>query len=201
MGKIFHLMGKSSSGKDTVYKILMAQTDVLLTPIVPYTTRPIREGEREGEEYHFTDAAGLRALEREGRVIERRDYDTVHGVWTYFTVDDGRIDLSRADYLMIGTLASYEKLREYFGENAVVPLYIEVDDGVRLARALERERTEETPCYAEVRRRFLADSADFSEENLKKAGIARRFENESIETCVREILHYIKGQDFFHHAP
>ena len=140
MGKIFYLMGKSSSGKDTIYKRLLAQTQRPLKAVVPYTTRPIREGEREGAEYHFTDGETLKRLSQEGRVIEKRSYHTVHGIWNYFTADDGQIVLERADYLMIGTLASYEKMQRYYGREAVVPLYIEVEDGARLQRALNREQ-------------------------------------------------------------
>ena len=55
MGKIFYLMGKSSSGKDTIYKRLMADTSLGLKNIVLYTTRPIRQGERDGMEYYFVD--------------------------------------------------------------------------------------------------------------------------------------------------
>ena len=40
------------------------------------------------------------------------------------------------DYLMIGTLESYEKLKTYFGNEKVVPLYIEVEDGDRLTLSL-----------------------------------------------------------------
>ena len=65
---------------------------------------------------------------------------------------------------MIGTLESYEKLKTYFGNEKVVPLYIEVEDGERLTRALAREKTQKEPKYAEMCRRFLADSKDFSEE-------------------------------------
>ena len=43
MGKIYYVMGKSSSGKDTVYKKLMERHPGFRT-IVPYTTRPIRRG-------------------------------------------------------------------------------------------------------------------------------------------------------------
>ena len=39
----------------------------------------------------------------------------------------------------------------------MVPLYVEVDDGLRLSRALERERKQTEPKYAEMCRRFLAD--------------------------------------------
>ena len=52
MNKIYCIMGKSSSGKDTLYKELTAQVPGLKT-VTPYTTRPIREGESNGVEYHF----------------------------------------------------------------------------------------------------------------------------------------------------
>lgn len=55
MGKIICLMGKSSSGKDTIYKNLMEDKSLGLRKLIPYTTRPMREGEQEGVEYHFTD--------------------------------------------------------------------------------------------------------------------------------------------------
>ena len=130
-------MGKSSSGKDTVYKKLKEQYKEFRL-IVPYTTRPIREGEKDGVEYYFVDPEQFRAMKEDGKVIESRSYNTKCGIWTYFTADDGQIDLSAADYLLIGTLVSYQALREYFGEEAIVPVYLEVEDGLRLARALER---------------------------------------------------------------
>ena len=48
MGKIICLMGKSSSGKDTIYKNLMEDKSLGLRKLIPYTTRPMREGEQEG---------------------------------------------------------------------------------------------------------------------------------------------------------
>lgn len=191
MGRIFCLMGKSSSGKDTIYKMLRERYPELCA-VVPYTTRPIRENESDGVEYFFVDNRTFHELEAQGRVIESRSYDTKCGVWTYFTADDGQIDLKGHDYLMIGTLVSYEALKTYFGEENVVPVYVEIDDGIRLGRALEREQRQKEPKYAEMCRRFLADSEDFSEEKLRKAGIGRRFENEDLERCVEEIGAYIE---------
>lgn len=121
-----------------------------------------------------------------------RSYDTVHGKWNYFTAADDQIQLTENSYLVIGTLVSYEKMKEYFGEENIVPVYIEVEDGERLARALERERRQEKPKYAELCRRFLADAEDFSEENLQKQGITKRFYNENAETCSDEIVLYIR---------
>ena len=191
MGKIYYVMGKSSSGKDTIYKKLMEAYPRFRT-IVPYTTRPIREGERDGVEYFFVDEERLREMQEAGQVIEVRSYDTKCGVWTYFTADDGQISLETHDYLVIGTLVSYQALREYFGEEKMVPVYIEVEDGLRLARAVERERRQAEPKYAELCRRFLADAEDFSEENLARAGISRRFVNNDLDECLSEIEAYIR---------
>ena len=186
MSKIFYLMGKSASGKDTVYKRIQEELPEL-KPLVIYTTRPIREKETEGVEYHFVDEIQLREFQKAGKVIELRDYHTVHGIWHYFTVDDGQFDSER-HLLAIGTPESYGAMRDYFGQERLVPLYLEVDDGVRLERALKRERKQKEPKYKEMCRRFLADAEDFSEENLEKAGIGKRYVNEDIEKCTEEIL-------------
>lgn len=196
MGKMICLMGKSSSGKDTIYKRLMADPELALRPIVPYTTRPIRAGEQEGMEYIFTDEAGYRALRSEGRIIEERSYSTVHGLWRYFTVADDGIDLTVGNYCLIGTLEAYCSLRDFYGPDKVLPVLIELDDGERLSRALERERAQQHPRYEEMCRRFLADSKDFSEGRIKKAGITERFRNDDLDSCLEEIHTYIRRACF-----
>lgn len=186
MSKIFYLMGKSASGKDTIYK-RVKESFPEFKPIVIYTTRPIREGEKNGVEYFFVDDKEVDKLQEEGKIIELREYNTVHGVWKYFTVDDGQFD-SNAHLLAIGTVESYVKLKKYFGEEKLIPLYVEVEDGLRLERALARERAQKQPKYEEMCRRFLADAEDFSEENLRQAGIERKFLNRDIEKCIREMI-------------
>ncbi len=193
MGKIFYLMGKSASGKDHIYEYLKQQEALELRPMVLYTTRPIRQGEQDGREYFFTDEKKLEEFRREGRIIEERVYHTVQGPWYYFTADDGQISLKENNYLGIGTLESYEKLKEYYGEERMCPLYVEVDDGIRLERALKRERKQQHPQYAEMCRRFLADCEDFSEEKIERAGIRRRFYNNgAIEDCFSEIQNFVE---------
>ena len=191
MGKIFYLMGKSSSGKDSIFKKIKERIPELKN-IILYTTRPIREGEQNGVEYHFVDENKLQELEKRGCVIEQRAYQTKHGIWKYFTADDGQVDLSKYSYLVIGTLVSYQEMCKYFGKENMIPLYVEVEDGLRLSRALERERQQAAPKYAEMCRRFLADSEDFSEKNLQDAGITKRFQNLDFQKCVSEICDYIR---------
>ncbi len=186
MSKIFYLMGKSASGKDTIYKKIRERMPELKT-IVIYTTRPIREGEAEGVEYHFVDEDKLQQFQKEDKVIELREYHTVHGIWKYFTVNDGQFDADE-NYIAIGTLESYKGLRDYLGKEKLVPIYIEVEDGIRLERALARERAQREPRYEELCRRFLADAEDFSTDKLEKMGITRRFFNTDVEKCVDEIV-------------
>lgn len=186
-GKIFYVMGKSASGKDTIYKRLRQSLPQMGT-VVMYTTRPMRDGEENGREYHFTDREFLERVKKGGRLIECRTYETVCGPWDYFTVDDGQIELESGSYLMMGTLESYRKMREYYGAEVLVPIYIQVEDGLRLQRALDRERSQSHPNYSEMCRRFLADEEDFSEENLASCGIDRRYENVELERCLGEII-------------
>ena len=186
MGKIYYVMGKSCSGKDTIYRRLTERHPELHT-IVPYTTRPIREGERDGVEYFFVDQERMEEMRTSGRIIELRSYNTVRGIWNYFTADDGQICLQENSYLMIGTLESYQSMRDYFGKDALVPIYVEVEDGIRLERAIGRERKQIRPQYEEMCRRFLADAKDFSEDNLMRAGITKRFDNMDLEQCLSEI--------------
>ena len=194
MGKIFCLMGKSSSGKDTIYRELFKRPDISLKKIIPYTTRPIREGEEEGREYHFCNEDQVTQLQNADKIVELRTYDTVYGVWKYFTVDDGQVDLEDNSYLLIGTLETYRKIRQYYGAAQVVPVYIEVEDGERLLRAITREKEQMIPKYTEMCRRFLADSEDFSEEKLKEAGVSVRFENEKLENTIDKVAAYIRQQ-------
>ena len=193
MGKIFYIIGKSASGKDRIYSILEDQRELKLKTLVLYTTRPIRDGEENGKNYYFVSDEKLNEFRKNGNVIEERSYHTVYGIWTYFTADDGQVNLTESDYLGIGTLESFMKLKMYYGENAVCPVYIQVEDGERLSRALKREKEQENPKYEEMCRRFIADQSDFSEENIQSAGIEKRFQNKDLDICVKEIVNYIKS--------
>lgn len=193
MGKIVCLMGKSSSGKDTIYKRLLEQDYIKLQEIVTYTTRPIRAGETDGVEYYFTDEAGYQQFNQNGSVIESRVYNTCNGDWRYFTVADERVDLSARSYIMITTLESYLKVREFYGKDQVLPIMIELDDGTRLQRALDREKVQDAPKYEELCRRFLADAKDFSSKNLQSAEIMQTFNNSDLEQCILNIIKYLQA--------
>ena len=188
-------MGKSSAGKDTVYKILKERISV--KPYVLYTTRPIRTGEKNGVDYNYLTDEEMEkySQEEDSKIIESRTYNTVYGPWTYATILDNQF-LSDKDLLMTGTLESYNEIIKYFKDKKdikIIPIYIEVEDGIRLERALKRERQQSNPKYVELCRRFIADSQDFSDENINKSGIKKRFQNNNLDDCVGEIIEYLKS--------
>lgn len=194
--KIIYIVGKSSVGKDTIYKILKQRMNV--KPYVLYTTRPIRTGEENGVNYYYLKQEEMEKYinEKDSKVMEYRTYNTIYGPWTYATIVDGQFE-SNKDLLMEGTLESYNAVKKYFENNEkvnVIPIYIEVDDGIRLERALKREREQENPKYEELCRRFLADSKDFSESKIIESGIKKRFQNINIEDCIKEIIEYVELQ-------
>jgi len=187
MGKIFCLIGKSGSGKDTIFKRLMKEDELNLKPIILYTTRPIRDNETNGVEYFFINEEQLSEYRKSGKIIELREYNTVEGKWCYCTIDDGQFDLAHNHYLMIVTLEAYKNLKQYFGPEKVFPLYIHVDDDIRLERAIKRERQQSNPNYVELCRRFIADHHDFNQDALKECGIVKYYVNNDLEKCVHHI--------------
>ena len=200
MGKIFCVMGKSASGKDTIYNKILQDDSLMLSRIIPYTTRPIRDGETQDKDYHFCNEEDVKRLSAQGRIIELREYNTVYGVWKYFTVNDDNIDLRCKSYLTVGTLESYTKIRDYFGSDKVLPIYVEVEDGDRLIRAIHREKGQQVPKYDAGDRKWKTDcglparlsgNADRRSRNMRRcAAVFWQTHQISLRrSCVRQGLH------------
>ena len=194
MANFIYIMGKSASGKDTIYKRIKDKIEI--KTYILYTTRPKREGEQEGIDYHYVSKEQMEKLEQEKRVIESRTYQTVNGPWTYATIKDEQLE-QEGDIITVGTLQSYKKVKEYYKDKEdtkLLPVYITIDEEERRNRALEREAKQSNPNYKEVERRLKADNIDFSMENLEECEITKEetFENYDIDKCVDEILTYIK---------
>lgn len=191
MKKLFCIIGKSGAGKDTVFKELVEpEYDNILSPVITYTTRPKRINEVDGREYHFVTDSYLEKAEAENSVIEKRVYDTVHGKWNYFTCDN--CFHGNDYYIMIGTPDVVEKMQDYFGDEKVVVIYLELDDGVRLKRCINRESQQDNPNYSEVCRRFLADENDFSPERINRYKNIYRINSDNVNSenvtkCMRII--------------
>lgn len=195
-GNLYCLMGKSCTGKDTLYKKLLGDDSLGLKPLVTYTTRPLRTNEVNGRDYHFVSIDQIREFESKGQLIEERIYQTVNGPWHYATIADEQIQSDATRFLCIVTLEAFTQLRDYFGEERVIPLYIQVDERTLLERAIARESNECKPNYKEVCRRFLADSLDFSQERLVKAGVERYFDNTDLVQCMAHLKSRVHEKEF-----
>lgn len=166
------ICGRSGAGKDIIAKELLKRYPNLQS-IVTYTTRPMRPGEKEGKEYHFCDTEDLSWFRDTDNIVEERVYHTAQGDWYYFTVDNGFFDLAHKSYLVTGSLEMYQSYVDYFGEENINLIYLEVPEKQLLERTINRESSKLNPNYAEVCRRFYADSKDFSEDRLQYFGISK----------------------------
>lgn len=203
MSNFIYIMGKSSAGKDTIYQRLKEKIDINL--YVPYTTRPKRDGEQEGREYHFFERKQFEELKKQDKVMEYRQYDVINSkgekdIWTYATIADSQWE-KEGDFLSIGTLQSYTSILEYLSNHPekkinMLPVYISIDEQEREKRARKREEQQSKPNYEEMKRRLKADNIDFSEENLRKVGIGAKqtFENYDLDKCVESIVRYVQKE-------
>ena len=192
MGKIILFMGPSSSGKDTIKRRLIKENKFALKEMIMSTTRPMRTGEVEGREYYFKTVDEMLELEKNGKIIEKRTYETAYGPWYYFTTSSS-IDLDNYNYVGSNTLEGLDQFVKFYGMENIISLLIKVDDGIRLQRALDREKMEENPKYQELCRRFLADSIDFSEENINKRPITSIINNNSsLDNTMEEVEKVLK---------
>ena len=149
---VLALFGESGTGKDTIQKWIVSNLPDT-KGIISCTTRPKRDYEVEGVDYHFLtpDAFGEKVLD--GSMLEATSFND----WFYGTpleeLDKDKINVGVFNLQGIECLLEDSRLR-------VVPVYVVTSPKERLMRALQRE---ENPNCAEVCRRFLADLKDFDD--------------------------------------
>ncbi len=192
MGKLVIFIGPSSSGKDTIKRRLIKENKFAFKEMIMSTTRPKRTGEVLGKEYYFKTVEEMLLLEKQGKIIEKRMYNTIYGPWYYFTTS-ANIDLENYNYIGSNTLEGLDQFIKFYGLENIISLLIKVDDGIRLQRALDRERKEINPKYQELCRRFLADSTDFEEENINKRPITSIINNNSsLDNAIKKVEKVLK---------
>ena len=155
---IIALMGKAGSGKDTIMRALLKQPAFKdAVPIISCTTRPIRENEKDGIDYHFLTKEQFTDKILSGEMLEA----TVFNDWCYGT----SLDNLTPDKVNIGVFnpEGVGLLRDRSNINLKL-IYIEAKDKDRLMRQLNREKD---PDIHEIIRRYSADEMDFSEEEIK----------------------------------
>lgn len=150
--KVIALFGKSGSGKDTLLKeIVKICRPGTFNAIVSYTSRPKRENEIEGIDYHFVSKEEFEAMMKSNVMLETSFFNE----WWYGTSCVGL----KIDKINIGifNLDGIKSLKEQ-EDIELIPIYIDCSDKTRLFRQLNRENN---PNVKEIVRRFTADEDDF----------------------------------------
>lgn len=155
--KILAVMGQAGAGKDSFVDALIKNNYIPnAKPIINCTTRPIREHEQDGVNYHYLTNEQFAEQVINGEMLEA----TVFNDWCYGT----SVNNLDKDCLNIGVFnpEAIEILQEASNVDLEV-IYIIADDKVRLLRQLNRE---EHPDCNEIVRRFGTDKQDFSEARI-----------------------------------
>ena len=152
---IIAIMGKAGSGKDLLCRTLLKEPEFEdAVPIISCTTRPIRDNECNGINYHFLTVDEFTEQVLSGDIIEA----TMFNNWFYGTSTNNL----NSEKLNIGVFnpEAISILRNNENINLTV-IYVEADDKDRLLRQLNRE---DNPDCHEIIRRFGTDEIDFAEE-------------------------------------
>lgn len=153
MIKIIVLMGEAGSGKDTILHKLVEQYPDRFNEIISCTTRPPRQGEKDGVNYYFLSIEEFTQKVLNGDMLEATEFND----WHYGTMASS---LSR-DKVNVGVF-NPEGVR-CLVEDSDLDLkifYVRAADKQRLLRQLNRE---ENPDVNEIIRRFKTDKEDFGD--------------------------------------
>lgn len=161
---ILFICGRGGSGKDTLMNsFLKSKVGENFKKVVPFTTRPKREGEVDGDDYFFIDLKAFVSLYDSGFFLEIRMYETLHGIWRYGTPKS--IDDSRSNYIIVGSRDQYDDIKLNTKMSNVVGVYIEASPKVCLERMLNRLDDGDEEGLVEACRRTVSDYEDFYNPN------------------------------------
>jgi len=166
MNHIYCLLGKSCSGKDTLYKELQKKISNSINFVVRYTTRPRRLNECDGKNYHFISSFELAKYKAENKIFESESFDTHGEKYEYATGIDS-IDLTK-DSIIIVSFAALKKFIIYYGVEIVIGICLEASDEIRFQRSLERYNNNSKSNIKKIWQRMAQDEKDFSNNNIDK---------------------------------
>lgn len=154
---IVAIMGKAGSGKDCLMQALLKEYEFRdAAPIISCTTRPIRDNEQDGVNYHYLTNNEFTNRILTGDMLEA----TVFNNWCYGTslsnLSKDKVNIGVFNPEGVGLLRDNPNVR-------LAVIYVEATDKTRLLRQLTREK--DPDCH-EIVRRFSADEEDFTESEI-----------------------------------
>ena len=151
MYKIIALIGEAGTGKDTLMKEIIKKTPSL-HEIISCTTRPMREGEVDGVNYHFLTLEQFTGQVLRNEMLESTNFNN----WFYGTslqsLDKDKINIGVFNPAGIKSMLNHPEV-----DLQVYRVFCA--DKIRLIRQLNREKN---PDVDEIIRRYGTDKADFA---------------------------------------
>lgn len=177
MYKIIAIIGEAGTGKDTILKQVVNKLGNNCNEIVSYTTRPMREGEQDGINYHFVTSKEFLKLTQEHQMLE----STYFNDWFYGTAIPG-LDPDKINVGVFNPEGVYSLSKHKNIDLKVYRIYC--DSKNRLLRQLNRETNPNTD---EIVRRYFTDNKDFKVLNFNYEWLDN-ITKEDLENCVDTIV-------------
>ena len=176
------IIGKTASGKDSIVKKLV--NDYKYIKLITYCTRPMRNGEVNGETYHFVNTDDFMQKMKSGFFAEWKAYTTTEGVWYYGTAME---DLEKADdkTVVILTPDGYRDIKGKV-DCKVVSIYLYANNSTIKKRLMARGDDQK-----EAERRVPHDNEDFKGIENEVDKIVYNNDDTNIDDVVQKILKYV----------
>ena len=178
------LMGEIASGKDYIRNYLVEKYG--FEKIVTYTTRPKRDGEINGETYHFLSEKDFFEKKKQGFFLEIQEYKTEYGTWYYGTSKEGCLQDNTVIILDKDGWIEYSKIAKNYSIFLSSPQKEE-----RFYRALSRLKDVNRESVEEVYRRIKTDRNKFQDIYDIVDFVIPQFYNEDtinvLDHCMKKI--------------
>lgn len=182
---IIALLGKAGAGKDTVARILV-ENNQEWHMMISCTTRPMREGEKEGVNYYYLTNEEFAAKVLNGDMLEAVCFNN----WYYGT---DKTTLLPGINVGIFNPEGYDCFLESAKidpELTVIGFYVDVDDKIRMMRQLSRETN---PDVKEICRRYFADLEDFDDIDYLNLKTVRNDNLDDLNYTTRYIQEFVEN--------
>lgn len=181
-GRLIILSGPSGAGKSTVVRELLATCPLPLELSVSATTRPPREGEVDGRDYHFVSPERFETMRHQGEFLECKEVFGQH--WYGTLVQQVDVGLQAGKWMILeidvqGALSVLEKRAD--------ALSFFVHPGTR-EELEKRLRSRGTDSETAIRRRLEVADEELTALSHYKYEIINR----DVERAVAEICQWLQ---------
>lgn len=179
---MYILAGRSCSGKNAVAEELIKRGH---KRCITYTSRPMRQGEVDGVDYHFISDSDFIRLKNEGFFAEYISYDTTHGIWWYGTAASDFKDDDNKKFIIL-TPEGIKQVEKIVEKKPKI-IYLFANNATVYKRLKDRGDNPE-----EAERRMKQDAIDFKGFEMIADKIVYNNTDSNIIDVVDKVEKYVR---------